>query len=190
VHHEEATIRLLETAEKLFYANGVHAVGMDAIRTHSGVSLKRLYQCFPSKESLVEAYLLRRDKRWRGRLADFVAAHAESPEDAIPAVFDWLHTWFCEPDFRGCAFINSFGELGSTAPGVAAAVRLHKELVHAYLLELTTAVAVKDPEELANQLLSLLDGATVVAAITGDPAAALPSRAAAVALLTLQLRPA
>ena len=55
--HAEATIKLLDTAEELFYAEGVHTVGMDAIRTHSGVSLKRLYQCFPSKESLVEAYL-------------------------------------------------------------------------------------------------------------------------------------
>lgn len=190
MQHEETKIRLLETAEELFYANGVHAVGIDAIRTHSGVSLKRLYQLFPSKESLVEAYLLRRDERWRGRLANFVAAHAQSPEDAIPAVFDWLHTWFSEPDFRGCAFINSFGELGSTAPGVAAAVRYHKELVHAYLLELTRAVAIKKPDELADQLLSLVDGATVVAAITRNPAAALPSRAAAAALLAAQLQQA
>ncbi|HEV7974524.1 TetR/AcrR family transcriptional regulator [Amycolatopsis sp.] len=189
MRHEEAKIRLLETAEELFYARGVHAVGMDAIRTHSGVSLKRLYQCFPSKEALVEAYLLRRDERWRGRLADYVTSHAETSEDAIPAVFDWLHTWFCEPGFRGCAFVNSFGELGPTAPGVAAAVRLHKELVHAYLLGLTGAVAVKNPEELADQLLSLVDGATVIAAISGEPAAALPSKAAAVTLLTAQLQP-
>jgi AcrR family transcriptional regulator len=188
VQHEEAKVRLLETAEKLFYAGGIHAVGMDAIRTHSGVSLKRLYQCFPSKETLVEAYLLRRDERWRGRLAAYVASHAETPEAAIPAVFDWLHTWFCEPDFRGCAFINSYGELGPTVPGVAAAVRLHKELVRVYLLGLTNAVAIKDPEELADQLLSLVDGATVVAAISGEPSAALPSKAAAVTLLTAQLR--
>jgi AcrR family transcriptional regulator len=183
VDHTEATIRLLDTAEELFYAEGVHAVGMDAIRTRSGVSLKRLYQCFPSKESLVEAYLVRRDERWRARLAEYVTAHAERPEDAIPAVFDWLLTWFSEPDFRGCAFINSFGELGSTTPGVAAAVRHHKEAVRAYLLGLTRELAIDDHAELADQLLALVDGATVVAAITGDTSTAMSCRAAASTLL-------
>jgi AcrR family transcriptional regulator len=183
VDHAEATTKLLDTAEELFYADGVHTVGMDTIRTHSGVSLKRLYQCFPSKESLVEAYLMRRDERWRGRLADYVRAHAERPEDAIPAVFDWLLTWFEEPDFRGCAFVNAFGELGSTAPGVAAAVRHHKAAVRAYLLGLTRALDAGDPVELADQLLALVDGATVVAAITGDTGSATSCRAAAQTLV-------
>lgn len=191
MNHTEATTRLLDTAEELFYADGVHAVGMDAIRTHSGVSLKRLYQCFPSKESLVEAYLMRRDERWRGRLTDYVTAHAERPRDAIPAVFDWLLTWFEEPGFRGCAFINSYGELGSTAPAVAAAVRHHKEAVRAYLLGLTRELGadslghreVKELTELADQLLALVDGATVVAAITGDTSAAMSCRAAATTLV-------
>jgi AcrR family transcriptional regulator len=183
VDHDEATSRLLDSAETLFYEKGIQAVGMDAIRAHSGVSLKRLYSCFPSKESLVEGYLVRRDGRWLGRLATYVTAHADRPEDAVPAVFDWLHVWFSEPDFRGCAFINSFGEVGSISPRIAAVVRAHKEAVHHYLLRLTRETAAELPDELAGQLLTLLEGATVVAAITGDPSVARSSRAAAITLL-------
>lgn len=115
----------LDAAEELFYGRGIQTVGMDDIRGASGVSLKRLYQLFPAKEQLVEAYLERRDIRWRQRLAEHVD-QCEEPEERIQAVFDWLRLWFTEPDFRGCAWINSYGELGATSPRVTAQVRTHK----------------------------------------------------------------
>ncbi|WP_410674698.1 TetR/AcrR family transcriptional regulator [Amycolatopsis sp. cmx-4-68] len=172
----EANDRLLEAAEELFYAHGVQAVGMDAVRARSGVSLKRLYQTFPAKNDLVEAYLRRRDERWRRSLREFVHARGDDPL----AVFDWLRNWFSEPGFRGCAFINSFGEFGEPAPGVAAAIREHKEQVRAYLRGLVSG------QNRADQLLSLVEGATVLAAITGDPGEASTAREAAKALLATQ----
>ncbi|WP_199433518.1 TetR/AcrR family transcriptional regulator [Qaidamihabitans albus] len=181
--HEEARARLLDAAETEFYGHGVRAVGMDTIRARSGVSLKRLYQCFPAKEQLVEAYLLRRDERWRSSLADYVATYAHTPADAPTAVFDWLLEWFAEPDFRGCAFVNSFGELGTDSPRIAAAIRLHKDAVRGYLRSLTERLDVADPYALAEQLFTLLEGATVLAAISGDPAAARTGRSAAATLL-------
>lgn len=175
MNHSEATTRLLDAAEALFYAQGVHAVGMDALRAESGVSLKRLYQCFASKDALVEAYLRRRDSRWRGSLEAYVDARGNDPL----AVFDWLHGWFSEPDFRGCAFVNSFGELGEPSPGIAEAIRLHKDEVRRYLIGLTDEV-------LGNRLFTLLEGATVIAAITEDPSVALSSRETAAILLAAQ----
>ncbi|MEV8613657.1 TetR/AcrR family transcriptional regulator [Amycolatopsis sp. NPDC051373] len=169
----EATERLLEAAEDLFYAQGVQSVGMDAVRSRSGVSLKRLYQVFPSKDDLVAAYLNTRDERWRRSLREFVAARGDDPL----AVFDWLHNWFSEPDFRGCAFVNSFGEFGTLAPGVATAIHNHKDEVRAYLRRLVA------DDDLADQLFSLMEGATVLAAIKGDPGEAGTARAAAATLL-------
>lgn len=122
----------LDAAEELFYARGIQTVGMDDIRGASGVSLKRLYQLFPAKELLVEAYLKRRDVRWRQRLAEHVDGY-EEPEQRILAVFEWLGRWFAEPDFRGCAWINSYGELGATSPRVVTQVRAHKGAFKAYL---------------------------------------------------------
>ncbi|MEC3973845.1 TetR/AcrR family transcriptional regulator [Amycolatopsis sp. H20-H5] len=175
MNHTEATTKLLDAAETLFYAHGVHAVGMDALRAESGVSLKRLYQCFSSKDELVEAYLRRRDGRWRGSLEAYVEARGNDPL----AVFDWLHGWFSEPDFRGCAFVNSFGEFGDPSPGVAAAIRLHSGEVRRYLIGLTDEV-------LGDRLFTLLEGATVIAAITEDASVALSSRETAAILLTPQ----
>ena len=70
--------RALDAAEELFYGRGVQSVGMDDVRGTSGVSLKRLYQLFPAKELLVEAYLERRDTRWRGQLAEYAELGATS----------------------------------------------------------------------------------------------------------------
>ncbi|TJZ50355.1 TetR/AcrR family transcriptional regulator [Streptomyces piniterrae] len=180
---EEARSRVLDAAERLFYDRGIQAVGMDELRTAAGVSLKRLYQCFPSKNELVEAYLQRRDARWRSELAEYVAEHAGAPEDRPLALFDWLHTWFAAPGFRGCAFINSFGELGPTSDGVACVARDHKLALHAYVTELVQGLKVGDPAGLAGQLVLLVDGAITTAALTGDPEAARNARTAAATLL-------
>ncbi|MET7798679.1 TetR/AcrR family transcriptional regulator [Streptomyces decoyicus] len=180
---DEARARILDAAEKLFYDRGIQSVGMDELRTAAGVSLKRLYQCFPAKHDLVEAYLRRRDTRWRASLGEYVAAHADAPEVRPLVVFDWLHTWFSDPDFRGCAFINSFGELGATSEGVGRVAREHKGALLAYLTDLVRAVPVAPPEALAGQLALLVDGAITTAAITGEPDAARRAGAAAEALL-------
>ncbi|MGI5336408.1 TetR/AcrR family transcriptional regulator [Streptomyces sp. CA-181903] len=172
--------RVLDAAEELFYGRGLQAVGMDAIRAASGVPLKRLYRLFPSKDSLVEAYLSRQDERWRASLERFAGARPAGAERVL-AVFDWLHAWFREPDFRGCAFVNSYGELGATHPGVAAAARRHKDAFRRYLGGL--AAAAGGSEALADQLLLLAEGAITTAALSGSAEPALHARAAARALM-------
>jgi AcrR family transcriptional regulator len=166
---ELARERALDAAEQLFYGRGIQAVGMDDIRSTSGVSLKRLYQLFPAKEQLVEAYLERRDVRWRRRLAEHVDRHTD-PLERITAVFEWLREWFREPDFRGCAWINSYGELGATSERVLAQVRAHKQAFKGYLAGLVADAGL--PAPLAGQLYLLAEGAMVTAGIeaTAEPA--------------------
>ncbi|MER5469928.1 TetR/AcrR family transcriptional regulator [Streptomyces sp. NPDC002685] len=170
----------LDAAERLFYGRGIQAVGMDDIRGASGVSLKRLYQLFPAKEQLVEAYLERRDAQWRARLAEHVDGQRE-PERRILAVFDWLGLWFAEPDFRGCAWINSYGELGATSERVAAQVRAHKAAFRAYLAGLVSTAGL--PPALGDHLFLLAEGAMVTAGITQSTEPAEQARAAARLLL-------
>ncbi|MET0234061.1 MAG: TetR/AcrR family transcriptional regulator [Kibdelosporangium sp.] len=167
--------QVLQAAESLFYERGIQTVGMDEIRAASGVSLKRLYQLFPSKEALVAGYLERRDKRWRGSLASYVAASSGPP---VLAVFDWLHQWFAEPGFRGCAFVNSYGELGATSAGIAGIARHHVEQIKVYVRGLVGT------DELAEQILVLVEGAIAVAALRNDPSVAWPAKAAAKALIS------
>src|SRR5689334_8868016 len=81
--------RLLQAARELFYAEGVHTVGIDRVIERAGVAKASLYSTFGSKEGLVRAYLEDYQARVLGRRR--AAAEAESdPVAAILAVFDSL----------------------------------------------------------------------------------------------------
>ena len=177
----QARTAALEAAEDLFYARGIQAVGMDEIRTASGVPLKRLYALFPSKSALVRACLEARDARWRAELAAYVDNRQGSPQDRVLAVFDWLHVWFSEPGFRGCAFINSFGELGATDAAVAGIARRHTDAFRAYVTGLVVAAGGSQESALAHVLLA--EGAIVTASVSGTPEPARQAGRAAARLL-------
>jgi AcrR family transcriptional regulator len=173
-------VRVVDVAGSLFYSRGVQGVGMDEIRSAAGVSLKRLYQLYAAKDQLVGAVLRRCGERWRARLVKYADAQPAGDQRVL-AVFDWLHLWFGEPDFRGCAFVNIFGELSSTHPEVATITRAHKAMFGLYMTELVTATG--RPAALATQVALLAEGAITTAAISGSADAALHARAAAKALL-------
>ena len=59
----------METASALFYAEGIHAVGVDRVVRDSGVAKATLYQHFRSKEELVAACLQQRSADWRRHVA-------------------------------------------------------------------------------------------------------------------------
>jgi AcrR family transcriptional regulator len=52
--------RILETADRLFYRQGIRAIGVDTIAAETGISKRTLYNYFPSKDELIIAYLSRR----------------------------------------------------------------------------------------------------------------------------------
>ncbi|GAA0491311.1 TetR/AcrR family transcriptional regulator [Streptomyces olivaceiscleroticus] len=169
---------LLDAAERLFYERGIQAVGMDEVRAASGLSLKRIYRLFAAKEDLVVAVLKRRDQRWRGSLA----AHVEQvpdPGERVLAVFDWLAEWFAESRFRGCAWINAYGELGPSSEAVLAEVRSHKQAFHDRIAVWVHATGLPVVEP----VFLLAEGAIVTAGISGDPAPARHARAAVATLL-------
>ncbi|EME55900.1 TetR/AcrR family transcriptional regulator [Amycolatopsis decaplanina] len=169
---------LLDAAEKLFYENGIQAVGMDQVRAASGLSLKRIYRFFEAKEDLVVAMLKRRDLRWRGSLAAHVEQVAD-PRERVLSIFDWLAGWFAEPGFRGCAWINAHGEFGSSSEAVLAEVRAHKRAFHKQIETWVraTGLSVTEPVYL------LAEGAIVTAGISGDAEPARQAREAVSALL-------
>jgi AcrR family transcriptional regulator len=183
VDQDEAGRRVLDAAAELFYQRGVQAVGMDEISTAAGVSLKRLYQCYAGKQQLVGAYLRRRDDSWRAALAEYVAGRSGTAEDKLLAVFDWLRIWCGEAGFRGCAFINAYGEFGAAAPEVATAAREHKCALQRYLARLAVEAGVSGPDGLAEALLLLVDGASTGAVLRSDPGPAEHARRAAATLI-------
>ena len=56
--------RILAAAYELFSTRGVRDVGVNELIERSGVAKATFYRHFPSKDSLVFAFLELRDKRW------------------------------------------------------------------------------------------------------------------------------
>ena len=57
---EQSNRAILDAADELFYASGINAVSMVEIRDRAGVSLRRLYDLYPSKSDLVLGWLTKR----------------------------------------------------------------------------------------------------------------------------------
>lgn len=180
--------RLLATTERLIYASGIAATGMDRIVRESGVARKSVYRYFPTKEALVADALNARDQRW---MAWFAAASSAAMPLAqrIRAMFDALDAWFGTPDFRGCAFINAAGESGDADGLVRQAAKAHKLRLLQHLRQVAdeAGLAPLPADELARQLLILIDGAITVALVSGDLTAA--ARAARIAAALPAQRP-
>ncbi len=175
--------RILNTASDLFYKEGVHSVGIDRIIAESGVAKMSLYNHFKSKDALIAAWLEQRDENWRRWFVERVEQLATDPGDRLLAIFDALREWFEQPDFRGCAFINSTVELVEPQhPGYQVAMA-HQQAILAYILSLVQATNLPEPETLAQQLLILAEGAIVIAMMQRNSASAIVAKRAASKLI-------
>src|SRR6201986_2780884 len=167
--------RILETADRLFYLQGIRAVGVDTIAAEIGISKRTLYNHFPSKDALIAAYLGRR----------FVAPRPSDkpPVEQILGTFDSLERRFSARDFRGCPFVNAVAELGSEDRSVKKIAKAFKESRRVWFRDLLVQLAVKEPEALATQLAVLVDGCIAQDLVRNDPAMARAAQEAAKGLL-------
>lgn len=159
--------RLLAAADELFYAEGVHTVGIDRVIERAGVAKATLYSAFGSKDGLIRAYLTRRQQTMSDRMARQVARY-DAPRDRLLAVFESLGRSFTLPGFRGCPFINATVE---DPPGGAAQQPsdAFRASIRALFTEQAEAAGAADPERLAGQLALLYDGAIVGARMDRNP---------------------
>ncbi|PXY33735.1 TetR/AcrR family transcriptional regulator [Prauserella flavalba] len=174
---EETTLtpaaeRVLEVAGKLFYDNGIHAVGVEAIASEAGVTKKTLYDRFGSKDALIAHYLRRRDERWREHVIRVVEQRGRiAPARRLLLVFDALEQWIAEENPRGCAFVNAHAELPDAAHPGRDVIREQKQWLLEYLRTLAREVGVRNPRKLATSLLVLIEGANVTSTLGVVPGA-------------------
>lgn len=164
--------RILDAANRLFYAEGVRATGVDAVAEQAGVTKKTLYYHFRSKDDLIAAYLQSRDqpnlaafRRW------FEAGEGALPE-RLAAIFDGLVRAARRPSWRGCGFLRTIAELASTPGHPAVAVgAAHKKKFEAWIAEEAerTLADRSAAEALARRVTLLLDGAFSAMLTHRDP---------------------
>jgi AcrR family transcriptional regulator len=166
--------RILKTADRLFYLQGIRAVGVDTIAAEIGISKRTLYNHFPSKDALIAAYLARRFTRF--------PSSDTSPLEQILAIFDSLERRFAGRNFRGCPFVNAVAELGEDKSVKKIAVAF-KESRRLWFRERLVELGVADPDGLATQLQLLVDGSIAQDLVRDDPAMARAAKQAAKVLL-------
>jgi AcrR family transcriptional regulator len=168
--------RILATADRLFYGQGIRMVGVDAVAAEIGISKRTLYNYFPSKDDLIVAYLTR-------RLRPIEASDAP-PARQILEDFDRLEVAMRKGGYRGCPFMNAVAELadpGHAAHKIAAA---HKEKRRKLFRTLLKRLDVPNADALATQLMILGEGAVAQALVHGDPKMARVAKDAARVLLS------
>jgi AcrR family transcriptional regulator len=174
--------RLLAAADELFYAEGVHTVGIDRIIERAGVAKASLYSSFGSKEELVRAYLEGRHKIRRSRILAGLDRF-ETPRDRLLGVFDVLAEVSSTPGFRGCAFYNASAESVEKGGAVEQVSNANRAWTRGLFTELARDAGAVDPPALADQLMILYDGASVGARMDQQPGAAALARTVAVQLV-------
>lgn len=168
----EARQRVLETADRLFYAEGVRAVGIDRIIAEAAVAKMSLYKHFPSKDDLILAVLQYREQAVLAFFASAMERHGKRDKDQLRAFFAALKEWFESPGFRGCAFQNAAIELADPDHPASAFVRGHKERFAAFLRGLVKQAVGRAAAKIAPAVNLLVEGAIVTAVIQGTSAPA------------------
>jgi AcrR family transcriptional regulator len=176
--------RLLAAANELFYAEGVHTVGIDRVIEKAGVAKASLYNTFGSKDELVRAYLEGRHARMAARITRHTGGR-ETARGKLLAVFEAQGELFAEPEFRGCAFARATAEAHSAVVDQAASD--YRAWVRSLLTGLAREAGAPDPDLLGLQLHMIYDGASQSARMDHAPAAAKAARGAAGVLLDAAL---
>ncbi len=174
---------LLDTANRLFYRHGYHAVGIDTILAEAGLAKMTLYHHFASKEELIVAALDRRGRLIAEGMATAMADAGPSPRKRLLALFAWHERWFASKDFNGCAFIRAAGEYTEPESPVHQAVGRQKQRSRDNIEAILREMEVPGPATLAAQIQLLLEGAIVAAHTYNDPSTIKLARSATLTLL-------
>ncbi|QFU90062.1 TetR/AcrR family transcriptional regulator [Amycolatopsis sp. YIM 10] len=164
----EARSRLLATATRLFYTEGIHAVGIDRIVAEAKVTRATLYRHFPGKDDLIVSYLREADQAIRRDVDAAVARDLPAPE-TLMAIAEGIAGGIRSPGFRGCAFLNAAAEYPDPAHPVHQAVLAHRQWFSNAITEVLSRIGDAPAEPAARHFVLLRDGAMATGCLS-DPA--------------------
>lgn len=178
--------RLLDAADELFYHEGLHRVPIERVIEKAGVPVDTLRDAFGSTDELIRAYLRARHTRLQDAMTRELPRY-KTPRERLVGVFEIQGQSFVEPGFQGCALVTASAE---ALPGdvVEEVVTESRDWLQNLFFDLAFAAEVPHPEELAEQLVVLFDGAGISAWLDSRPSTVNTSRAVAEALIEAALQ--
>lgn len=162
--------RILDTADILFYDEGIRAVGVDRLISASSVTKATFYKHYGSKDRLIGDYVDHRHRQAATELVE-LAEQQSSPEAVLRALQGTISNWISSPEFRGCPFINAAAEFSDPTHPVRRSVVAHREWFVGSLEQLLRGLGHPLPGEAADDLVLARDGA-MTGGYAGDPIAA------------------
>ncbi|MFC3653062.1 TetR/AcrR family transcriptional regulator [Dyella humi] len=163
-----AADRIRDTAFDLFYREGIRAVGVEEIVSQAGVTKPSLYRAFESKDELIAAYLRDYDQRFCQRFEAPAADHPGDPKGQLLAYLDKLAARASRDGYRGCGLTNAVIEYPERDhPAHQVAVE-SKQALRERLREMCRGMGAREPDELADGILLLLEGSYVSGQTFGE----------------------
>jgi AcrR family transcriptional regulator len=163
--------RIVASAARLFYNEGIRAASVDAIAEKAGVTKKTLYYHFRSKDELIAAYLESRDQPTLDLYARWFEETPGSAADKVRGLFAEFARATDTMKWKGCGFLRTAAELANT-PGHPALKTgaAHKKRFEAWLADTLTHEGISNAKAAAQSIVVLLDGAASVMLVHRDPA--------------------
>jgi AcrR family transcriptional regulator len=162
--------RILETANHLFYDEGIRSVGIDKIISESGVTKATFYKHYGSKDRLIVEYVVQKHAETKAAVEQMVAA-SDGPEETIRALVEAIAGAIESPGFRGCPFINAANEYPDVQHPARELVTQHRDWYTDFLSEVLAQLGHPLPGDAADDLMLARDGA-MTGGHVGDPVAA------------------
>jgi AcrR family transcriptional regulator len=155
--------RLIAAAERLFYTEGIRAVGVDRLCAEAGVSKRSLYQHFSGKDEVVTAMLQAKAAQMAEQLTDA----GLSPRQRILNVFAQGDKVAEAAGSCGCPFVSAATELKDRDHPAVQVARAQKIALTDYFAAALREAGVRDADLLALQLTLVFDGASAYAVMRG-----------------------
>ncbi|MER6692263.1 TetR/AcrR family transcriptional regulator [Streptomyces minutiscleroticus] len=163
---EENRRHVLAVASGLYYQHGIRAVGMDRVVKESGVGNATVYRQFPTKDALASAYTQDRADAWFARMRK-AADQADDPREKLLSIFTTVIEETELPSFRGCPMLNTHTEFPDPQHPANRVAVTHEQRVRRWMRDLAADACAPDPEQLADDLLLVLNGVYVTATVLG-----------------------
>lgn len=180
--------RILDTANVLFYEDGIRNVGVDRIIAASSVTKATFYKHYRAKDNLIVEYITARHHTERSNVESMISA-APDAEHALRGFVESVVAEIDSPGFRGCPFINAAAEFPDAEHPVRKVVTAHREWYVETLSELLRQMGHAVPGDAADELMLARDGA-LSGGYAGDSIAASAALVRIAERVIAQARPA
>lgn len=162
--------RIMETATRLFYENGIQAVGVDKIVAEAKIAKMTLYSYFASKDDLIIEYLEKSSIAWFEGFHAYLNSKCKSDNERLVQSFIYLKESFGKSDiYRGSGFINAATEISDAKNPAHSIILDHQENLRECFERWAFNSGLNNARELSYLLLNLFNGTIVTSMVEDFP---------------------